>query len=65
MGDRISVRDEDLLRRLRRMRVLVIHPDDEERALFLAHIKRIGCQVEGVWPAPGTLPLMWMLFSSS
>lgn len=56
MSDRISLKDQDLLRRLRRMRVLVIHPDDEERALFLAHIKRIGCQVEGVWPAPETLP---------
>lgn len=56
MNDRIPVKDEDLLKRLRRMRVLVIHPDDEERAMFLAHIKRVGCQVEAIWPAPEALP---------
>lgn len=56
MNDPMPLRDEDLLRRLRRMRVLVIHPDDEERAMFLAHIKRVGCQVESAWPAPETLP---------
>ena len=38
------------------MRVLVVHPDDPERQMFLAHLKRIGCQVESVWPAPGNLP---------
>lgn len=48
--------DEDLLRRLRRMKVLVIHPDDNERDMFLAHLKRIGCQVESVWPSPRELP---------
>ncbi len=47
---------DSLLRRLRRMRVLVIHPDDAERRMFLAHLKRIGCQVESVWPAPESLP---------
>lgn len=56
MNDRIPLKDEDLLKRLRRMRVLVIHPDDSERAMFLAHIKRVGCQVEAVWPAPDALP---------
>lgn len=35
--------------------MLVIHPDDLERQMFLAHLKRIGCQVESVWPAPDTL----------
>lgn len=47
---------DDLVRRLRRMRILVIHPEDEERATFVAHLKRIGCQVDMVWPAPGSLP---------
>ena len=56
MNERLPLKDEDLLRRLRRMRVLVIHPDDAERAMFLAHIKRVGCQVEGTWPAPEMLP---------
>lgn len=38
------------------MRVLVIHPDDSEREMFLAHLRRIGCQVESLWPAPSSLP---------
>jgi len=56
MDDVIPVRDQNLLRRLRRMRVLVVHPDDHERHIFIAHLKRIGCQVESVWPAPSQLP---------
>ncbi len=56
MSEGLAFRNEKLLRRLRRMRVLVIHPDDGERAMFLAHLKRIGCQAESVWPAPSTLP---------
>lgn len=56
MTEVMPVRDENLLRRLRRMRVLVIHPDDLERQMFLAHIKRIGCQVESLWPVPENLP---------
>lgn len=49
------VRDQGLLRRLRRMRILVIHPEDPERAAFTAHLKRIGCQVDTVWPVPQKL----------
>ncbi len=56
MTDEAAPKSENLLRRLRRMRVLVIHPDDVERDMFLAHLRRIGCQVESVWPAPSTLP---------
>lgn len=56
MTEDLSVRSDSLLRRLRRMNVLVIHPDDGEREMFLAHLRRIGCQVQSVWPAPATLP---------
>ncbi|WP_282605785.1 ANTAR domain-containing response regulator [Pelagibius sp. Alg239-R121] len=56
MNEDMPVRDQNLLRRLRRMRVLVIHPDDQERSLLLAQLKRIGCQVESLWPAPESLP---------
>ncbi|MEI2387451.1 ANTAR domain-containing protein [Breoghania sp. JC706] len=56
MSEQVPAASGGLLRRLRRMRVLVIHPDDAERAMFLAHLRRIGCQVESVWPAPATLP---------
>lgn len=51
----MSIENYSLLRRLRQMRVLVIHPDDSERHILLAHIKRIGCQTDAVWPAPATL----------
>lgn len=54
--DRIPLKDEDLLRRLRRLRMLVIHPDDAERVMFLTHLRRVGCQVESVWPIPEVLP---------
>lgn len=37
------------------MRILVIHPDDSDREAFVAHLKRIGCQVEMIWPSPETL----------
>lgn len=56
MTEDLTERSDNLLRRLRRMRVLVIHPDDSEREMFLAHLWRIGCQVESVWPAPASLP---------
>ncbi|HQU68596.1 MAG TPA: ANTAR domain-containing protein [Albidovulum sp.] len=56
MTEETSSRSDTLLRRLRRMRVLVIHPDDPEREMFLAHLRRIGCQVESIWPAPSSLP---------
>lgn len=56
MTDEASFRSDTLLRRLRRMRVLVLHPDDGEREMFLAHLRRIGCQVESLWPAPSSLP---------
>lgn len=56
MTDDLPVRNDTLLRRLRRMRVLVIHPDDSEREKFLAHLRRIGCRVESIWPAPSSLP---------
>ena len=56
MSQAMPVRDQDLLRRLRRMRVLLIHPDNGDRRILLAHLKRIGCQVESMWPAPEILP---------
>ncbi|OKO76431.1 aliphatic amidase regulator [Bradyrhizobium sp. NAS80.1] len=56
MSDQIPASNGSLLRQLRRRRVLVIHPEDHERDIFLAHLKRVGCQVDFVWPAPERLP---------
>ncbi|WP_025563244.1 ANTAR domain-containing protein [Psychromonas sp. SP041] len=48
-------KDYQLIRRLRQMRVLVIHPDDSDRKILIDHIKRIGCNIDYVWPAPKVL----------
>lgn len=56
MTDSVSAKTENLFRRLRRTRVLVIHPDDADNTAIMAHLKRIGCQVESMWPAPDSLP---------
>jgi AmiR/NasT family two-component response regulator len=48
--------DQNLLRRLRQRRVLVIHPDDDDRSTLLAQLKRIGCQTENLSTAPEVLP---------
>ena len=48
--------DQNLLRRLRRMRLLLIHPPDEDQQKLLTHLKRIGCQTDTIWPAPDVLP---------
>jgi AmiR/NasT family two-component response regulator len=55
--ERVTLQDQQLLRKLRTMRALVIHPPGEEKDRFVAHIKRIGCQVSVAWPAPAELPV--------
>lgn len=41
---------------LRRARVLVVHPRDEDGDTLVAHLKRLGCEVRATWPLPATLP---------
>ncbi len=41
-----------ILRDLRGLRVLVIHPPDGDGVDLVGHIRRIGCQVEAAWPIP-------------
>lgn len=41
---------------LRGARVLVVHPPDAEGSALIDQLKRIGCDVRGVWPPPATLP---------
>ena len=48
--------DQNLLRRLRQKRVLVIHPDDEDRHTLLGQLRRIGCQTGNLSSAPEILP---------
>jgi AmiR/NasT family two-component response regulator len=44
-----------LIEDLRGARVLVIHPRDTEGEALIDQLKRIGCNVRGVWPPP-TIP---------
>jgi two-component system, response regulator PdtaR len=45
-----------ILQNLRKARVLVLHPEDADGVALMRQIKRIGCQVETIWPPPAVLP---------
>jgi len=45
-----------LLRELKGLRVLVVHPQDGEAHIVLDQLQRIGCIVEQCWPVPTRLP---------
>jgi len=45
-----------LIEELRGARVLVIHPRDAEGEALIDQLKRIGCNVRGVWPPPAIIP---------
>lgn len=42
----------EILKDLRKLKVLVIHPNDDQGSDICQHIERIGCQVRMVWPCP-------------
>lgn len=41
---------------LRQAKILVIHPRDDDGAALVDHLKRLGCEVKAVWPAPAAIP---------
>lgn len=41
-----------ILRDLRGLRVLVVHPPDNDRIQLVEHLRRIGCMAETQWPVP-------------
>lgn len=45
-----------IMQDLRRARVLVIHPRDEDADTLVTHLKRLGCEVRATWPLPPVLP---------
>ena len=55
MSDRPPNAQNSLLRRLHRVRILVIHPDDEDRKMLVDQLRCIGCQTESQWPSPPQL----------
>ena len=42
----------EILKDLRKLKVLVIHPNDDQGNDICQHIERIGCQVRMMWPCP-------------
>jgi AmiR/NasT family two-component response regulator len=45
-----------LIEELRGARVLVVHPRDAEGNALIDQLKRIGCNVRGLWPPPAEWP---------
>jgi len=45
-----------LMEDLRGARVLVVHPRDAEGDALIDQLKRIGCNVRGLWPPPSEIP---------
>jgi AmiR/NasT family two-component response regulator len=45
-----------ILRDLRSLKVVVIHPQDQDGDELLAQLQRIGCEVEVFWPRLDCLP---------
>ncbi len=50
------------LRELLELKVVVVHPPDEEGAALIGHMRRIGCLVSSVWPMPTPRPHTDVLF---
>ncbi len=46
----------DLIRSLRALNVLVLHPRDSDADDLIQQLNRIGCNVETIWPLPEALP---------
>lgn len=44
-----------LLRHLPELKIVVVHPPDEEGDALLSHLRRVGCMVSMVWPVPEAL----------
>ncbi|SFO84063.1 MULTISPECIES: ANTAR domain-containing response regulator [unclassified Variovorax] len=45
-----------LLRELPELKIVVVHPPDEEGDALVSHLRRVGCMVSMAWPMPATVP---------
>ncbi len=45
-----------LIKNLRTLRILLLHPKSDEGEELLRHLNRIGCQVQTSWPPPNEVP---------
>lgn len=46
----------NIIKDIRALRVLVVHPRDTHAEELLKQIRRIGCHTEAMWPPPKALP---------
>ncbi|MEJ8476943.1 ANTAR domain-containing response regulator [Roseibium algae] len=44
------------LKELQNLKVVVVHPLDEEGSALMDHLRRIGCVPQLIWPVPERLP---------
>lgn len=56
VAGRLQTATPDLLRKLRKARVMVFHPKDGDGELLVQQLERIGCQVVSIWPPLDQLP---------
>ena len=55
MSEREPSASTSFIRRLRRARMLILHPEDQDRKVLFDQLRRIGCQTECLWPPPNKL----------
>lgn len=46
----------NIIKTIRNLRVLVIHPRDTHAEQLIQQVRRIGCQAEALWPVPREVP---------
>ena len=46
----------NIIKTIRNLRVLVIHPRDTDAEQLIQQVRRIGCQAEALWPVPKEVP---------
>ena len=56
VAGRIQRTTPDVLRNLRKLRILVFHPKDADGEMLVEQLQRIGCQVVTIWPPLPELP---------
>jgi len=52
------------LKDLRDLTTAVLHPPDQDGALVLEQLGRIGCRAEAIWPPPKALPTVDVVFGA-
>jgi len=68
LGSRIEMMGRGIkkvLDDLRAVRILVLHPRDDDGDALIRQLRRIGCDVRAAWPIPDEVPKASIWFSCS